>query len=91
VYQPAIFILDEATATIDTQTEQLIQKAVEKIAEGRTSIIIAHRLSTIRHVDQVLVFDQGSIIESGTIPELLSRPTRFKSLYELQNKKEVIS
>lgn len=91
VYQPAIFILDEATATIDTQTEQLIQKAVEKIAEGRTSIIIAHRLSTIRHVDQVLVFDQGNIIESGTIPELLSRPTRFKSLYELQNKKEVIS
>jgi len=90
VYQPAIFILDEATATIDTQTEQLIQRAVEKVAEGRTSIIIAHRLSTIRHVDHVLVFDQGEIIESGTIPELLSQSSRFKTLYELQNKKEII-
>jgi len=90
VYQPAIFILDEATATIDTQTEQLIQKAVEKIAEGRTSLIIAHRLSTIRHVDQILVFDQGKIIESGTIPELLNKASRFKTLYELQNKKEVL-
>jgi ATP-binding cassette subfamily B protein len=90
VYQPAIFILDEATATIDTQTEQLIQRAVEKVSEGRTSIIIAHRLSTIRHVDQVLVFDQGEIIESGTIPELLSQSSRFKTLYELQNKKEII-
>lgn len=90
VYQPAIFILDEATATIDTQTEQLIQRAVEKVAEGRTSIIIAHRLSTIRHVDQVLVFDQGEIIEAGTILELLSHSSRFKTLYELQNKKEII-
>jgi ATP-binding cassette subfamily B protein len=89
VYQPAIFILDEATATIDTQTEQLIQKAVDKISEGRTSLIIAHRLSTIRHVDKVLVFEQGKIIEQGTITELLSSESRFKMLYELQNKKEV--
>lgn len=89
VYQPAIFILDEATATIDTQTELLIQKAVEKISEGRTSIIIAHRLSTIKHVDKVMVFDKGEIMEEGSIKELLSRESRFKKLYELQNKTEV--
>lgn len=89
VYQPAIFILDEATATIDTQTELLIQKAVEKISEGRTSIIIAHRLSTIKHVNKVMVFDKGEIIEEGSIKELLSRESRFKKLHELQNKIEV--
>jgi len=90
VYQPAVFILDEATATIDTQTEILIQKAVDKISEGRTSIIIAHRLSTIKHVNKVLVFDKGEIIEEGTIPELLKTDSRFKKLYELQNKKEEV-
>lgn len=89
VYQPAIFILDEATATIDTQTEMLIQRAVEKISEGRTSIIIAHRLSTIKHVNKVLVFDKGEIIEEGSIPELLNKESRFKKLYELQNNAEV--
>jgi ATP-binding cassette, subfamily B, multidrug efflux pump len=88
VYKPAIFILDEATATIDTPTEQLIQKAVDRISEGRTSLIIAHRLSTIRHVDQVLVFDDGKIIEQGKIEDLLATESRFKTLYELQNKKE---
>jgi len=87
VYQPAIFILDEATATIDTETELLIQIAVDKIAKGRTSIIIAHRLSTIKHVDRILVFEKGEICEQGTIPELLSTNSRFRTLYELQNKK----
>jgi ATP-binding cassette subfamily B protein len=90
VYKPALFILDEATATIDTQTEMLIQRAVEKISEGRTSIIIAHRLSTIKHVNRVLVFDKGEIIEDGTIDELLGRDSRFKKLYELQ-KLEIIT
>jgi ATP-binding cassette subfamily B protein len=88
VYQPSIFILDEATATIDTQTEQLIQKAAEKISQGRTSIIIAHRLSTIKHVDKIFVFDQGKIIEEGSIKELLSTDSKFKSLYELNTKIE---
>lgn len=88
VYKPAIFILDEATATIDTPTELLIQRAVDRISEGRTSLIIAHRLSTIRHVDQVLVFDDGKIIEQGKIEDLLATDSRFKTLYELQNKKE---
>ncbi len=85
VYQPAIFILDEATATIDTQTEQLIQLAVEKISSGRTSIIIAHRLSTIKHAHKIIVFDKGEVVEEGTPSELLNRESRFKKLYELQN------
>ncbi len=88
VYQPSIFILDEATATIDTQTEQLIQKAAEKISQGRTSIIIAHRLSTIKHVDKIFVFDQGKIIEQGSIQELLDTDSKFKKLYELNTKIE---
>ena len=89
VYQPSIFILDEATATIDTQTEQLIKKAAEKITEGRTSIIIAHRLSTIKHVDKILVFENGKIIEEGSIQELLNKESKFKTLYELNNKVEM--
>lgn len=90
VYQPGIFILDEATATIDTRTELLIQQAVEKISEGRTSIIIAHRLSTIKHVDKIMVFEKGEVIEEGSIKDLLSRDSRFKKLYELQNKTEIL-
>lgn len=90
VYRPGIFILDEATATIDTRTELLIQKAVEKISEGRTSIIIAHRLSTIKHVDKIMVFEKGEVIEEGSIKELLGRDSKFKKLYELQNKAEIL-
>ena len=88
VYQPSIFILDEATATIDTATEKLIQKAAQKISEGRTSIIIAHRLSTIKHVDKIFVFEHGKIIEEGSINELLNTNSKFKLLYELNNKVE---
>ncbi len=84
VYKPAIFILDEATATIDTRTEIMLQKAVEKIAKGRTSIIIAHRLSTIRHAQTILVFDKGEVVEQGSMATLLSTESRFKKLYELQ-------
>ena len=84
VYKPAIFILDEATATIDTRTEIMLQKAVEKISEGRTSIIIAHRLSTIKHAQTILVFDKGEVVEKGSMKTLLSTESRFKKLYELQ-------
>ncbi len=83
VYQPSIFILDEATATIDTNTEILIQRATQKISQGRTSIVIAHRLSTIKHVDKIFVFDKGEVIEEGSITELLGRDSRFKKMYEL--------
>jgi ATP-binding cassette, subfamily B, multidrug efflux pump len=91
VYKPSVFILDEATATIDTQTELLIQQAVEKISAGRTSIIIAHRLSTIKHVDKIMVFEKGEVIEEGSIQELLRKESKFKQLYELQNKTEILS
>ena len=84
VYNPAIFILDEATAAIDTTTEQLIQRAAQKLSEGRTSIIIAHRLSTIKHVHKIFVFDNGQIIEQGSMHELLQHDSQFKRLYELQ-------
>lgn len=84
VYQPSIFILDEATATIDTQTEQLLQLATEKISSGRTSIIIAHRLSTIKHVNKIIVFEKGEIIEQGSMKELMAKDSKFKKLYELQ-------
>ncbi len=90
VYQPSIFILDEATATIDTQTEILIQKATQKISEGRTSIVIAHRLSTIKHVDKILVFDNGGVVEEGSITELLGRDSRFKKMYELNYDSEIL-
>jgi len=66
-------ILDEATSSVDTRTERLIQKALEKLLKGRTSFVIAHRLSTIRNADQVLVLDQGNIIERGKHEELLAR------------------
>ncbi len=84
VYNPAIFILDEATAAIDTTTEQLIQRAAQKLSEGRTSIIIAHRLSTIKHVHKIFVFESGQIIEQGSMSELLQHDSQFKRLYELQ-------
>ena len=63
---PAIFVLDEATSSIDTQTEQLIQNAISHLLKGRTSFLIAHRLSTIRHADVILVVKDGKIIESGS-------------------------
>jgi ABC-type multidrug transport system fused ATPase/permease subunit len=69
---PPILILDEATASVDNQTERLIQGALDRLMEGRTSFVIAHRLSTVRHADQILVLDHGRIIERGTHEELLA-------------------
>lgn len=84
VYKPGVFILDEATATIDTNTERLIQLASERISAGRTSIIIAHRLSTIRNVNRIFVFENGEIIEQGSTKELLALKGKFKKLYDSQ-------
>jgi ATP-binding cassette subfamily B protein len=84
VYKPSLFILDEATATIDSATEKLIQQASEKISEGRTSIIIAHRLSTIRNVHRIFVFEQGRIVEQGSSAELMALNGRFKKLHDHQ-------
>ena len=86
VYNPSILILDEATSSIDTESEELIQLAIEKLTEGRTSIIIAHRLSTISKADKIIVMEQGEIIESGSHQELLSLDGSYKKLYDIQYK-----
>ncbi len=83
-YSPKILVLDEATANIDTETEQLIQDALEKLMQGRTSILVAHRLSTIQHADEILVMHKGRIRERGTHQELLAMDGIYKKLYELQ-------
>lgn len=83
-YQPAILVLDEATANIDTETESLITNALEKLMEGRTTIMVAHRLSTIQHADRIIVMHKGRIHESGTHQELLTQDGLYKKLYELQ-------
>ena len=83
-YDPTILILDEATANIDTETEQWIQDAVKTLMEGRTSIMVAHRLSTIQHCDRIIVMHHGKIRESGTHQELLEQGGIYKKLYQLQ-------
>lgn len=84
VYNPAILVLDEATSSIDTESELLIQQATEKLTKGRTSIIIAHRLSTIQQADQILVMEYGKIVERGTHDELLTQNGYYHRLYEVQ-------
>lgn len=84
VYDPSILILDEATSSVDTESEELIQRAIEKITKGRTSIIIAHRLSTIQRADRIIVLDKGRIIQSGNHGELLAQEGHYKRLYDLQ-------
>lgn len=83
VHNPKILILDEATASVDTESEELIQNATKELQKGRTSIVIAHRLSTIVNSDKILVIDNGEILESGTHQELLDLGGQYKKLYEL--------
>lgn len=87
-FDPGILILDEATSSVDTETEQLIQEALEKLLEGRTSIIIAHRLSTIEKADKILVLHHGELREMGKHEELLSRGGIYRTLYEMQYRKK---
>ncbi len=85
VSKPSILVLDEATSSVDTYSEELIQNATDKITQGRTSIVIAHRLATIKKADQILVMDAGKIVEKGTHKELLKNENGFyKNLYEVQ-------
>ncbi len=91
VNNPRILILDEATSSIDTESELLIQRATEVLTEGRTSIIVAHRLSTIRNATKILVFDSGKIVEMGNHDELLAKQGRYKELYEIQFAKEELT
>lgn len=88
ITNPSILILDEATSSIDTYTEQLIQRAIEVLTKNRTSVIIAHRLATIKKADQILVMDLGKVVEQGTHEELLKRGGFYANLYESQFKAE---
>src|SRR5215207_5718451 len=81
---PRILSLDDSTASVDTQTEKLIQAALDALMEGRTTFVIAHRLSTVRRADIILVMDQGRIVEQGTHEDLLARGGLYKEIHDLQ-------
>ena len=92
VSNPGILILDEATSSVDTYSEELIQEATKKITEGRTSIIIAHRLATVKKADTIIVMDEGKIVETGSHNELLKNPDGYyKTLYEVQFMAEAVA
>jgi len=87
LYNPSVLILDEATSSVDTESEQLIQHAIDKLISGRTSIVIAHRMSTIRKANKIIVLDKGVIIETGSHDELLAKGGHYHKLYQLQFEK----
>jgi ATP-binding cassette subfamily B protein len=84
LYNPKILILDEATSALDTESESLVQEALQRLMQGRTTFIIAHRLATIRNSDRIIVLEQGQIVESGTHDELLQKAGRYSQLHSRQ-------
>jgi subfamily B ATP-binding cassette protein MsbA len=84
IKNPPILILDEATSSLDTESERLVQDAINNMMQNRTSIVIAHRLSTIRHADEIIVLQRGKIVERGTHDQLLSQNGFYKRLVEMQ-------
>ena len=90
LYNPSILILDEATSSVDTESEQLIEKAIDTLIAGRTSIVIAHRLSTIQRADKIIVLDKGEIKEMGTHAELLARGGFYAKLHQMQFEKKAV-
>jgi ATP-binding cassette subfamily B protein len=90
LYNPSVLILDEATSSVDTESEKMIEKAINTLIAGRTSIVIAHRLSTIQRADQIIVLDKGEIRETGTHFQLLQKGGYYSKLYEMQFEKKVL-
>jgi ATP-binding cassette subfamily B protein len=88
LYNPSILILDEATSSVDSESEQLIQHAIDTMIKGRTSIVIAHRLSTIRKADQIIVMDKGQITERGNHESLIAQRGAYYQLYTAVEKKK---
>jgi ATP-binding cassette subfamily B protein len=84
LYNPSILILDEATSSIDSESEQLIQQAIEKLVQGRTSIVVAHRLSTIRKANRIIVLGKGELLEMGTHAELIAKNGHYAQLCRVQ-------
>jgi ATP-binding cassette subfamily B protein len=91
LYDPAILILDEATSSVDTESEQLIQHAIDKLIAGRTSIVIAHRLSTIRKANKIIVLDKGEIMEIGSHNELIAKKGFYYQLHKMQFEKQLVT
>jgi ABC-type multidrug transport system fused ATPase/permease subunit len=79
-----ILILDEATSSLDTESERLVQEAIDRLMKDRTCIVVAHRLSTVRHADRIVVIDKGEIIEEGAHAELMAKSGRYRTLYDIQ-------
>jgi ATP-binding cassette subfamily B protein len=88
LYNPSILILDEATSSIDSESERLIQQAIDKLISGRTSIVIAHRLSTVRKAHKIIVLDKGEIIEMGTHEQLMRQQGHYYNLHKMQFEKQ---
>ena len=84
VRNPRLFVLDEATSSIDTETEKIIQDAIHKVLAGRTSFVLAHRLSTIKHADKIIVMNKGVIIDEGNYETLVLKSAKFKKMVHLQ-------
>ena len=84
IHNPRILILDEATASVDTQTEKLIQEALERLMKGRTTFVIAHRLSTLRNADRLFVLEKGKNVECGTHEELMAKKGVYHNLLKIQ-------
>jgi ATP-binding cassette, subfamily B, multidrug efflux pump len=89
VYDPRILVLDEATSSVDSESERIIQEATRRLTSGRTSVVIAHRLATIQNADKILVFDKGEIVEEGTHSGLLKMNGYYRRLYDIQFKEEI--
>jgi subfamily B ATP-binding cassette protein MsbA len=81
---PPILILDEATSALDSESERLVQEAIDRLMEHRTVLVVAHRLATVRHADQIVVLDRGRVIERGSHPELVRRNGLYRRLHDIQ-------